>query len=89
MKEPAEDGGGPAGVVEGFEAKPFELKLVCRLFDPGVDGAKGLEESGTVHPDMMIVLSTKGGREGIWRLTLPWLRHGQGSHMSNSRGTGF
>ena len=25
-----------------------------RSSDLGVDGAKGLEESGTVHPDMMI-----------------------------------
>ena len=78
MKEPTEEGGGPAGVVEGFEAKPLELKLVRLLFDPGVNGANGVEESGTVHPDMTIVLSIKGGSEGIWRLTLPWLRHGRG-----------
>lgn len=50
MKEPAEEGGGPAGVVDGLEAP----KEYC--FEPsfdrlsGVDG--GLEEKGTWKPDM-------------------------------------
>lgn len=42
MKEPFDEGGGPAGVVEGFEAPNGKLPLP--LFDllSGVDG--GLEE---------------------------------------------
>lgn len=45
MKEPFDEGGGPAGVVEGFEAP--NGKLLLPLFDllSGVDG--GLEENGT------------------------------------------
>lgn len=62
VKEPADDGGGPAGVVDGFVAKvflanPFEgfaNTLVDPRPDSGVDGACGLDESGTVQPDMMI-----------------------------------
>ena len=50
VKEPAEDGGGgPAGVVEGFDAKlpkPRPLRWLS-----GVAG--GLEENGTVKPDMV------------------------------------
>lgn len=34
----------------------MEAKLEYRLSDPGVVGAMGLDESGTVHPDMMIVV---------------------------------
>lgn len=39
--------------------------------DLGVDGAEGLDESGTVHPDMMIVVMlqielTEGGYFEAW-----------------------
>ena len=56
MNEPTEDGGGPAGVVEGFEGWPFETKSVLCLSDAGVEGAKGLDGGGAVHVDMMIVV---------------------------------
>lgn len=55
MNDPTEDGGGPAGVVEGFEGRPPDKCaniLVCLWPDPGVEGAIGLDEAGTVH-DMM------------------------------------
>lgn len=51
MKDLAEDGGGPAGVVEGFDI-PKELGFVSyRVRASGVDG--GLDENGTWKPDMM------------------------------------
>lgn len=42
-----------------------------RSSDLGVDGAEGLDESGTVHPDMMIVVMlqtvlTEGGYFEAW-----------------------
>lgn len=51
MNDPEDDGGGPAGVVEGFEA-PKENTLLP-LFDllSGVEG--GLDEYGTWKPDMV------------------------------------
>mgnify|MGYP001573006924 FL=1 len=47
MKEPADEGGGPAGVVEGFEAPKGLNAPSLRL--SGVEGGSGLEEyeSGT------------------------------------------
>lgn len=50
--------------MDEFEACPFEKKLVCLLSDPGVDGAKGLDEIGTVHPDMVIAARLQIGIEG-------------------------
>lgn len=48
MKEGAEEGGGPAGVVEGLVAKlPKENSFFAPKFVPGVDG--GLDEYGTVN----------------------------------------
>ena len=49
MNDPAEEGGGPAGVVEGLEAKELEApKGLGRLFsEPGVEGASALDDSGT------------------------------------------
>ena len=44
-----EPGGGPAGVVDGFEAKLLVKGLLFRLLS-GVDG--GLEEKGTWNVDM-------------------------------------
>lgn len=54
MKEFADDGGGPAGVVDGLEAglpKPFAWLLALCCLEPGVDGE--LEETGTVQLDMI------------------------------------
>ncbi len=42
MKDRAEEGGGPAGVVDGWEAKLFARRRLV----PGVEG--GLEDRGTV-----------------------------------------
>ena len=56
VKDRAE-GGGPAGVVDMLEAKlsstlSYSLTLGCReIFEPGVEG--GLEEKGTVQPDIL------------------------------------
>ena len=55
MKDAADDGGGPAGVVDGFDGKPFfefENKLMLSRLESGVEGAGGLEERGTAQPDM-------------------------------------
>lgn len=52
VKDPTEEGGGPAGVVDGLEGRPFgDLAkiLVARWPEPGVKGAWGLEESGSVQ----------------------------------------
>jgi len=61
VKEPTDDGGGPAGVVDGFGAKVFFAKpfegfaktLVSLPPDSGVEGACGLDERGTVQPDIV------------------------------------
>lgn len=45
MNEPFDDGGGPAGVVEGFETPNAKAPLPLLDFLSGVDG--GLEEYGT------------------------------------------
>jgi hypothetical protein len=45
VNEPFDEGGGPAGVVEGFEAPNGKLLLPLFDFLSGVDG--GLEEYGT------------------------------------------
>lgn len=53
MKDFADDGGGPAGVVEGLVPKmpePLTLLLALRWLDAGVAG--GLDERGTVQVDM-------------------------------------
>lgn len=53
MNEGAEEGGGPAGVVEGLDMKLFEFDewpLAVRDRDSGVDG--GLDENGTAKPDI-------------------------------------
>lgn len=51
MNEPAEDGGGPAGVVEGLDApKENCLALSLELLS-GVEG--GLEDNGTWNPDIL------------------------------------
>lgn len=44
MKEPDDDGGGPAGVVEGLDTK-------LRRLPSGVAG--GLEDNGTAKPDIL------------------------------------
>ena len=70
VKERAEEGGGPAGVVEGWATKPangFPCLLDVRERESGVDG--GLEDSGTVQPDMMF-----GYDEALrGKLVLVWL----------------
>jgi hypothetical protein len=55
VKEAAEDGGGPAGVVEGLSAR--KEKPVPRPFLSGVDGAglAGGLESGTMKRDDMML----------------------------------
>ena len=45
MKEPFDDGGGPAGVVEGFEGPKAKLPLPLLDLLSGVEG--GLLEYGT------------------------------------------
>jgi len=51
VNEPADDGGGPAGVVEGLDT-PKECCLVLSLeLLSGVDG--GLEDNGTWKPDIL------------------------------------
>lgn len=48
MKEPTEDGGGPAGVVEGCDGSNKGAKgFLILVFDSGVEGSGGLEENGT------------------------------------------
>jgi len=62
VKERADDGGGPAGVVDGFGARVFFAGVLEDFAETlkgsrpesGVDGACGLDENGTVQPDMMI-----------------------------------
>lgn len=61
VNDPADDGGGPAGVVEGFEGRPlgdFAKMLIALWPEPGVEGACGLEESGTVQ-DMMLAMGMR------------------------------
>ena len=54
VKEPAEEGGGPAGVVEGLDARKLEEpRLWVRLaLLSGVEGIGGLEEKGTLNDDI-------------------------------------
>ena len=54
MNAGAEEGGGPAGVVEGLEIKVFDFEgwpLAIRDRESGVDG--GEDENGTTKPDMV------------------------------------
>ena len=51
MNDPEEEGGGPAGVVEGFEVPKENILLPLSDCLPGVEG--GVEEYGTWKPDMM------------------------------------
>ena len=53
MNDRTEEGGGPAGVVEGFDARGLDSLNFPSLFcpAPGVDGAKGLEGAGIVKED--------------------------------------
>lgn len=62
VNEAIEDGGGPAGVVEGKALKMLETLPSFRL-EPGVEGAAGLEENGTEKPDMVKILGIRV-REG-------------------------
>ena len=55
MNEPTEEGGGPDGVVEGFE--DIELAKLDpssrKDFAPSVEGPFGLDEKGTWKVDMV------------------------------------
>lgn len=56
VKDLTEDGGGPAGVVDGVAVRPLAKKIFRCSFVPGVEGPMGLDERGTVQPDMTAIL---------------------------------
>ena len=61
MNEGMDDGGGSAGVVDTLEVKLFEVPpkpLEYRERESGVEG--GLDEKGTVKPDILMVLIRPG-----------------------------
>lgn len=65
MNELVEDGGGPAGVVDGLVAKL--PKPLARSFDPGVDG--GLDERGTVQDiSAMLQLQVSGPMDLLFQI---------------------
>ena len=66
-----EPGGGPAGVVDGFDAKLFAKGLLLRLVS-GVEG--GLEEKGTWNVDIVGRCKVKYGEDRSIQ-SRPWQEH--------------